>query len=109
MKAIQYRRLRIGWRALWIEEMKLKRAAHTAMKYIFLIAVAIALFYWGKGQAYKQRGYEAYGGEYLLLLLPLIWYAIETTVRDYIKEAKKLWKEAKSIEDQEHCADMQKE
>lgn len=86
-----------------------RRAARGAVKYTLLTVAAVLLFCWGKQLAFEERGYEGCGGEYLLLLIPLIWYAVETTARDFIKDTKTIWKEAARREDKKYCANMQKE
>ena len=89
------------------EQRKIRnRMAAGAAKYLILTLTGIILFHITAEAAYIERGYKAYGGEYLLLLLPLAWYAVETMMRDTIEEAKNLCREAKDIEDQEHCANM---
>lgn len=42
-----------------------------------------------KYAALAERGYEAIGGEALLLGLPLFWYLTETTIRDTVRD---FWK-----------------
>jgi len=43
---------------------------------VFLITAAA--FAWGKQLSLMERGYAAYGGEYLLLLLPILYYTAKT-------------------------------
>jgi len=50
-------------------------------------------FVWGKGTARIERGYEAIGGEYLFLLLPVIYYTGKRTILDWITEIRELWRE----------------
>ena len=38
--------------------------------------------------ALTERGYSAVGGEAVALLLPVLWYLISQTVRDFTKDAK---------------------
>jgi len=40
---------------------------------VVLLATAAA-FAWGRQTALIERGYAAYGGEYLLLLIPAFYY-----------------------------------
>ena len=56
-----------------------------------LLATAAA-FAWGKATARIERGYEAIGGEYLLLLLPAIYYVGKRTILDWFMDIRKLWK-----------------
>lgn len=51
-----------------------------------VLLVTAAAFAWGKGTARIERGYEAIGGEYLLLLLPAIYYTGKQTILDWIAE-----------------------
>lgn len=64
------------------------------IKYILLTAGGVLLFVWAKDYADAWRGYSAHGGEYLLLLFPLLWWAIETAIRESVQDIKTLWKEA---------------
>lgn len=62
--------------------MQNKRALRI-LKWAAIIAVGILLFLWGERAAYIERGYEAVGGEYLLLLFPFFWWAIERSIKDF--------------------------
>ena len=55
-------------------------------KIIKIAAVIVAtwiMFRIGQALAFRERGYIAYGGEYLLLLLPLFWKIGKTVVNDF--------------------------
>lgn len=57
---------------------------------IYMVTGAgVLLFRWGQGYALAERGYEAIGGEALLLGLPLFWYLTETTIRDTVRDFRK--------------------
>ena len=58
-----------------------------------LLVTALA-FVWGKQVAQAERGYTAIGGEYLLLLLPAMYYTGKRTILDWIADIRELWKEA---------------
>lgn len=58
-----------------------------------LLMTALA-FAWGKQTALAERGYNAIGGEYLLLLLPAMYYTGKRTILDWIADIRELWKEA---------------
>lgn len=60
--------------------------AFAVLKYAALTAAGVLLFRWGQGYALAERGYEAIGGEALLLGLPLFWYLTETTIRDTVRD-----------------------
>lgn len=52
-------------------------------KYIFLEVVGIVLFECAATYATARRGYDAVGGEYLLLFLPVIYAAVTSVARDF--------------------------
>ena len=53
-----------------------------------VLLVTAAAFAWGEGTARIERGYEAIGGEYLLLLLPAIYYTGKRTLLDWIADLR---------------------
>ena len=57
-----------------------------------LLVTALA-FAWGRQVAQAQRGYTAIGGEYLLLLIPFMYYPGKRTVLDWITDLRKLRRE----------------
>ena len=63
--------------------------AFAVLKYAALTAAGVLLFRWGQEYALAERGYEAIGGEALLLGLPLFWYLTETTIRDTVRDFQK--------------------
>lgn len=63
--------------------------AFAVLKYAALTVAGVLLFRWGQGYALAERGYEAIGGEALLLGLPLFWYLTETTIRDTVRDFQK--------------------
>lgn len=52
-----------------------------------LLVTALA-FAWGRQVAQAERGYNAIGGEYLLLLLPAMYYAGKRTIQDWIADIR---------------------
>ena len=56
-----------------------------------LLVTALA-FTWGKQTAQAERGYTAIGGEYLLLLLPFMYYPGKRTILDWVAEIRELWR-----------------
>lgn len=65
--------------------MKPKRSLASALfGLVTVLLVTVAAFAWGKTTARIERGYEAIGGEYLLLLLPAIYYAGKRVLLDWI-------------------------
>ena len=54
--------------------MKPKRSlVSVACELLVVLLVTALTFAWGKQTARIERGYDAYGGEYLLLLIPVIF------------------------------------
>ena len=53
------------------------------IKIAAIIAATWIIFRIGQALAFRERGYVAYGGEYLLLLLPLFWKIGKTAVNDF--------------------------
>lgn len=75
--------------------MRCKRSlASVLFELAAVLLITIAAFAWGVKTARIERGYEAIGGEHLLLLLPAIYYAGKRTLLDWIadlQEQKKGW------------------
>ena len=59
------------------------------IKVAAIIATTLILFKIGQALAFRERGYIADGGEYLLLLLPLFWKIGKTV----IAEMRQMWEE----------------
>lgn len=75
--------------------MKPKRSpALAAFELLAVLLVTALAFVWGMQAAQAERGHSAIGGEYLLLLLPAIYYPGKRTVLDWIADIRRLWKEA---------------
>ena len=73
--------------------MKSKRSlASVACELLAVLLITGTAFMWGKGVGLAERGYEAIGGEYLLLLLPAIYYTGKRTVLDWITDLRELTK-----------------
>ena len=80
-----------------------QRKAHRAFwlnvaKYVALTVAGILLFRAGAAYALTERGYKAIGGEVFALFLPVFYYTISATVRDYITEIKSIFREEKDHE-----------
>ena len=59
-----------------------------ACELLAVLLITGTAFMWGKGAALAERGYEAIGGEYLLLLLPAIYYTGKRTLLDWIADLR---------------------
>ena len=69
--------------------MKPKRSlVSVACELLAVLLITGTAFMWGKGAALSERGYEAIGGEYLLLLLPAIYYTGKRTLLDWIADLR---------------------
>lgn len=66
--------------------------ASVGLELAAVLLVTAAAFVWGKQTAQIQRGYEAIGGEYLLLLIPAIYYAGKRTLLDWIADLREIRK-----------------
>ena len=74
--------------------MKPKRSLTSVVLELAAVLLVTALaFAWGKQAAQAQRGYTAIGGEYLLLLIPFMYYPGKRTVLDWITDIRKLRRE----------------
>lgn len=60
----------------------------TVAKYATLTVAGILLFRAGTTYAFRCRGYAAVGGEIFAPFLPVIYYAVSTTIRDVIEDLK---------------------
>ncbi|MFG6351243.1 MAG: hypothetical protein K1W21_06400 [Oscillospiraceae bacterium] len=73
--------------------MKPKRSlVSVACELLAVLLITGTAFMWGKGAALAERGYEAIGGEYLLLLLPAMYYTGKQTILDWIADLRELKK-----------------
>lgn len=70
--------------------MRPKRSlASVACELAAVLLITAAAFQWGRTTALAERGYVAYGGEYVLLLIPLVYYAGKWTILDWIATIRK--------------------
>ncbi len=60
----------------------------TVAWYAFLTVAGVLLFKAGAAYALRERGYHAVGGEAVALLLPVLYYTMETTIRDIVRDVK---------------------
>lgn len=58
----------------------------TVAWYAFLTLAGILLYKVGAVYALRERGYHAIGGEALALLLPVLYYTVEATIRDIVRD-----------------------
>ena len=76
--------------------MKPKRSlASVVIELAAVLLVTALAFTWGVQTAQAERGYTAIGGEYLLLLLPAMYYTGKRTVLDWITEIREQRREGR--------------
>lgn len=76
-------------RSLYISMRSVCKAAELSVVTI----VTIAAFYVGQIFAYLERGYTAIGGEYLLLLIPPLYYSAKRTIGNWIADLRGIYRE----------------
>lgn len=65
-------------------EIRIGAVWRVVIKYAILTVIGIVLFRAGAAAGLRERGYKAVGGEAFALLLPVLYYLISTTIRDWI-------------------------
>lgn len=71
--------------------MKPKRSlASVLCEVAAVLLLTAAAFLWGLSAGRAQRGCSAIGGEYLLLLIPGIYYAGKRTVLDWAADIREM-------------------
>lgn len=63
-----------------------KNRAAAAVELAAVLLATAAAFAWGQQAALIERGYTAHGGEYLLLLIPAVYYIGKRIAADWIAE-----------------------
>lgn len=75
--------------------MRRKRSpASVLFELAAVLLITIAAFAWGVKTARIERGYEAIGGEFLLLFLPTVYYIGKAMARDWVTDLCRLWEES---------------
>lgn len=73
--------------------MKLKRKSRLAAAELLAVLIVTAVaFIKGRGYALAWRGYEAVGGEFMLLLLPIIYYEAKRIILDFAADFADLYR-----------------
>lgn len=68
----------------------MKPAVKSFIKWLLITLAGIALYYLAAGAAFAERGYKAYGGELVFLLLPLWWKLGEVMTADIKQTIKQI-------------------
>lgn len=74
----------------------MKAAVKIIVKYIIIAIVGAILFIIVNRAANAERSAASVGGEAFFLILPLMWWIVERTVKDLLAEYKRMWLEIKS-------------
>lgn len=71
--------------------MKLsERLLHAVVELAIVLYLTVLVFVFGCAVATAERGYKAYGGEYLILALPVLYYAGKRTVKDWLADLREI-------------------
>lgn len=71
--------------------MKRQHKSGATMKYLLLSLLGILLYRIAAEWTLQARGYFAVGGEAFLLFLPVFYYIISESIKDFIREVKHDW------------------
>ena len=69
-----------------------KKSRLAAAEFLVVLIVTAVFFIKGMGYALAWRGYEAVGGEFMLLLLPIIYYEAKRIILDYAADFVDLYR-----------------
>lgn len=86
----RYERAESGQAPWWVSLRRwIARLNPWTVAWYALLTMAGGLLYKvGAALALRQRGYFAVGGEVVALLLPVLYYAMSTTVRDIVRDMR---------------------
>lgn len=66
------------------------RAAETVLKYAIITMCGLILFTLANDAANARRVSDSVGGEAVFVLLPVLWWLVERSIKDAIAEAKQV-------------------
>ncbi len=69
-----------------------KKSRLAAAELLAVLIVTAVVFTKSRGYALAWRGYEAIGGEFMLLLLPIIYYKAKRIILDYAADLAELYR-----------------
>lgn len=69
-----------------------KKSRLAAAEFLAVLIVTAVVFLKSMGYALAWRGYEAVGGEFMLLLLPIIYYEAKRIILDYVADFAELYR-----------------
>lgn len=71
-----------------------KKSRLAAAELLAVLIVTAVVFIKSRGYALAWRGYEAVGGEFMLLLLPIIHYEAKRIILDFVADFIELYRRA---------------
>lgn len=72
--------------------MRHKKKSRLAAAELLAVLMTAVVFVKSRGYALAWRGYEAVGGEFMLLLLPIIYYEAKRIILDYVADFVALYR-----------------
>ena len=69
-----------------------KKSRLAAAELLAVLIVTAVVFIKSRGYALAWRSYEAVGGEFVLLLLPIIYYEAKRIILDYVADFVALYR-----------------
>ena len=72
-----------------------KKSRLAAAELLAVLIVTAVVFIKSRGYALEWRGYEAVGGEFMLLLLPIIYYEAKRIILDYVADFVALYRRSR--------------
>ena len=74
-----------------------KKSRLAAAELLAVLIVTAVVFIKSRGYALAWRGYEAVGGEFMLLLLPIIYYEAKRIILDYVADFVALYRRSRRL------------
>ena len=71
-----------------------KKSRLAAAEFLTVLIVTAVVFTKGLSAALAWRGYKAVGGEFMLLLLPIIYYEAKRIILDFVADFVELYRRA---------------
>ena len=71
-----------------------KKSCLAAAEFLAVLIVTAVVFIKSMSYALAWRGYEAVGGEFMLLLLPIIYYEAKRIILDFVADFVELYRRA---------------
>lgn len=69
-----------------------KKSRLAAAEFLVVLIVTAVVFIKSRGYALAWRGYKAVGGEFMLLLLPIIYYEAKRIILDFVADFVALYR-----------------